>query len=365
MNGKQLSIFKVLEGLTMLILGLFGLWFSLSENYELLMNAKFRWLSISGFIFLLILGVFTLITPSRRSGINTIFFGLLILMVLLGSPYLPNELSISQPDALLQKGLWDQIDQNQYPRKELSQLSLQHADSTFAAGSGFTTIGIVKRLETLEEHKSFALMTTFMYCCLADQFGTGFRVSSEQFDALEDGQWIMVSGNLDKEKVSIDVPNFRFGTAMFSSINEDYHLKAVQILTYDRKDQLPMLSEVIQKGEKSQGFIYALKESGLLEELGKKGPYTIFLPVDEAIEELDTPLEEMSSRQLKKFTQQHIVSGLYSKKDLTKEKNLKTLNRKSIHVELVNGKVRIQESRLLFTNTEAQNGIIHFIYPAL
>ena len=349
----------------MLLFGLFGLWFALSGNYELLMNEKFRWLTFAGSIFLTILGVFTLLTPDKRSGVNAIFFLLLILMVILGRPFLPNELAISQPDMALQKGMWDQIDQNTYPKKELSQVSIIEADSIFANGSGFATVGMVKRLESLDEHNSFALMSTFMYCCLADQFGTGFRVPAEQFKDLQDGQWIMVTGQLIREETSIDIPNFRFGTAMFSSTNKDYHLKPDQILTYDRIDQLPPLSEVILDGEKSKGFEYALKESGFLAELEKKGPFTIFLPVDEAIEKLDKSLEEMSARQLRKFVQRHIVSGLYSSKDLANEEKLKTLSRNSLQVELLNGKVRVNESRLLFTNKEAQNGIIHFIYPTL
>lgn len=347
----------------MVLLGLFGLWFSLSGNYGLLMNEKFRWLTFSGSAVLLVLGVFGLLAPPKSSGINVGSFALLILMVLIGRPHLPNEFSMSQPE--IREGMWEQVDQGRYPEKQLNNLSLKEADTVFANGSGFTIIGVVKRLESLDEHGSIALMSTFMYCCLADQFGTGFRVPIDGLDNYQDGQLVMVSGTLGKENSVIDVPNFRFGSAMFSKTNEDYFIQVDQVHAYDPTDRLPLLSELIVGGEKSGLFASALEKSGLLSELEKQGPYTVFLPVDEAMEQLEVPLDEMSARDIKNFARRHIISGRYFNEDLFKEEQVKSLNRESLKLEQENGKVKIKQSRLLFKDIEARNGVIHFIYPVL
>ena len=44
---------------------------------------------------------------------------------------------------------------------------------------------------------------------------------------------------------------------------------------------------------------------------------------------------------------------------------LEALNGQVLRVELANGKLRIDESRLLLKDTEARNGVIHYIYPAI
>jgi uncharacterized surface protein with fasciclin (FAS1) repeats len=47
------------------------------------------------------------------------------------------------------------------------------------------------------------------------------------------------------------------------------------------------------------------------------------------------------------------------------KQEVETLNGRILQVEFVNGKVRIDQSRLLLRDAEARNGVIHFIYPAI
>ena len=73
----------------------------------------------------------------------------------------------------------------------------------------------------------------------------------------------------------------------------------------------------------------------------------------------------MSSRALKKFIKAHIVEGKLFTQDLKDEEVLKTLNKKRLQIEYTNGKLQIAGSRILFKNSEARNGTIHYIYPAI
>jgi hypothetical protein len=43
---------------------------------------------------------------------------------------------------------------------------------------------------------------------------------------------------------------------------------------------------------------------------------------------------------------------------------LETLNGRVLNIELVNSRIRINGSRLLFKDHESRNGVIHYIYPA-
>lgn len=359
------KIYAIIETGMLLLAGVFGTWLSLSQQYGWLMNVKFKWLTLAGSVLLIILAVASMRHMHKRSITNPLIFGLLFLLVILSKPFLPDGNSMITPDTSIQAGLWDQIDQTRFPKQDLQDVASKQADDIFQSGSSFTTIGVVKRIETLDNHESFALMTTLMYCCLADLMGIGIRVASEDFEKMEDGQFVMITGSLEKEETKIEMPNFRFGRAMISSTNEDYYLKPEQIMTYNRIDQLPLLSEQIEKSENSQRFATALKQSKLISELEKEGPFTIFLPVDQAITDMANPLDEMSQKELKKFLKTHMVKGKHETIDLLKLDKIKTVNGKNLQVENVNGKVRINQSRILFKNLEARNGVIHLIYPAI
>ena len=362
------QIYGICESIILVVLGLALIWFALSPNYGLLMNIKFKWLTITGAASMLVMGLLSMSGSLRRSGLNTIIFGLMLLVVLAGKPYLPGNNIIIQPETSFQKGLWSKVDQLRFPRKDLQVLCTSEAEEIYRSGSSFTTVGMAKRLNGLDSHGSFALMTTMMYCCLADMFATGLRVPYENWKSIKDGQWFMVSGKLVKEKVEITLPNFRFGRAMLASVKKDYYLKPEKIMSYDRVDQLPLLTDMLS-GEKKKLFSKAVKESGLWRDLEKDGPFTIFLPVDRAIENMleglgESTFEDLSQSELKQFAATHIVNGKFSIKDILKEEFLEALNGQILKAGLVNGKVKINQSRLLFKDSGARNGIIHFIYPA-
>ena len=359
------KIYGVSEAVALLLAGASVLWFSLSNQYGLLMNEKFRWLTVVGAVLLLVMGLIGLAGRHKRAGVNTWIFGLMFLIVLVGRPYLADENMMSPPESPLQAGLWDQIDQARFPQMNLQSLVTTGADAVYREGSSFTTVGMVKRLEDLDAHGSFALMTSVMYCCLADMIAIGIRVPCDSLDTIEDGQWLMISGKLGKEETEIVLPNFRFSRSMMSSIHDTYHLQPDQILSYNRIDQLALLSDQILNGQSSQLFGKILKASGI-KELQEEGPFTVFLPVDRALESLEgIDFNEMSSEDMTQFIYSHIVRGKFFSSDLMGCDNLETLNGNRLTIRFNNAKLMIDESRALFKDTEARNGVIHYIYPAL
>jgi uncharacterized surface protein with fasciclin (FAS1) repeats len=291
-------------------------------------------------------------------------FGLMQLIIFVGKPYLPGANSMKMPNSSLQAGLWDEIDQTRFPRKDLQVVCTQESDEIYEKDMSFTTVGVAKRLEALDAHGSFALMTTVMYCCIADAFATGLRVPHTEWKNIEDGQWIMVSGKLVEEQKEITLPNFRLGNAMLSTVSKTYHLKPEKVMSYDRIDQLPSLTGRLET--QTHLFSRALQESGLWQDLEREGPFTVFVPVDQAIENLGyLSFDELSKGDLKQFASSHIVRGKFLTQDLMELDRLEALNGQALQVGFENAKFRINQSRLLFKNYEARNGVIHFIYPAI
>ena len=353
------------ETAIMLLLGAAILWFALSANYGLLMNVNFKWLTVTGAALVLLMGLAALSDLRRRPAPNTVIFGLMLLVVLLGRPYLPDARSMNLVEPPLLAGLWDQIDQARFPRKDLQGLCLAEAEEIYRAGGTFTTIGVAKRMEALDGHGSFALMTSVMYCCIADAFAIGLRVPYDEWEKIEDGQWIMISGKLAREEEEIPLPNFRFGMAMLSTVNKTYYLQPENVMSYDRVAQLPLLTERLT-GQTNRLFGEALRESGLWRTLQDEGPFTVLVPVDQAIKKIGgLSSDKMTPAALKKLVASHIIMGRFLARDLMKIEQLETLSGETLHVELSNGKLKINGSRLLFKDTEARNGVIHFIYPAI
>lgn len=220
-------------------------------------------------------------------------------------------------------------------------------------------------MDLLDTHGSFAVMTSIMFCCFADAFAGGFRVPYDDWESIEDGQWVMVSGSLVPETSGITVPNFRFGTSMFSTVSDAFVIVPETIMSYNRVDQLPLLTEQLG-GESAPLFVEYLQQTGLWDQLGDKGPFTVFVPVDQAIQALgEDYFANMPPDEVKRVFAGHIVPGKLFTSDLMGMDSLEAMNGEDLDVEVVNGKLKIDGSRLLFKNKEAKNGVIHYIYPVI
>ena len=352
------------EALILLGLGTALLWFALSDRYGLLMNPRFRWLTVTGCVLLLAMGLAALFDKQKRHPVNILVFGVLLAAALIGKPYLPGDDSLAMREPELPAGLWDQVDQDRFPRRELQDLYLD-PEEALGRSSGLTTIGIAKRLDALDAQGSFAIMTPIMFCCYADAFAGGFRVPYGDWETIEDGEWVMVSGHLAPETAGITLPNFRFGAAMLSAVNDEFVIRPETVMSYNRLDQLPQLTEQLS-GSNTELFADYLQRTELWNRLREKGPFTVFVPVDQAVEALgDDFFTGLPPDEINRIFAGHIVPGRLLTRDLMELNTLEALNGEALDVEAVNGKLRISGSRLLFKNKEARNGVIHYIYPVI
>lgn len=126
------------------------------------------------------------------------------------------------------------------------------------------------------------------------------------------------------------------------------------------------IPEIAKDSGTFETLLTAAKAAGLADVLGSTGPFTVFAPTDEAFEKLPKGTVEMllkpeNKSKLADILKYHVIPGrVYSEKVL-ESKALKTLQGSLATVSLKDGSPRIQQAKILKTDIDATNGVIHVI----
>ncbi|CAG2194928.1 BIGH3 [Mytilus edulis] len=116
-------------------------------------------------------------------------------------------------------------------------------------------------------------------------------------------------------------------------------------------------------------FIRLLDDVGLTDMLSGTGPFTVFVPTDNAFDALaDGVLNKIMKDKelLKSVLLFHILSWKIYTKELKNEKRIPTLNNNmKVRINLYNKKIVIDGSKVLLADQNATNGVIHVIDKVL
>ncbi|RUM95997.1 fasciclin domain-containing protein [Pseudaminobacter arsenicus] len=110
----------------------------------------------------------------------------------------------------------------------------------------------------------------------------------------------------------------------------------------------------------------ALDAAGLVPTLKGEGPFTVFAPTDDAFANLpagtvEALLKPENKQKLVDVLTYHVVPGKVMSADVTKLDEAKTVNGKSIDVQVGGGSVKVNDATVLATDIDATNGVIHII----
>jgi uncharacterized surface protein with fasciclin (FAS1) repeats len=110
----------------------------------------------------------------------------------------------------------------------------------------------------------------------------------------------------------------------------------------------------------------ALGAAGLVDTLKGDGPFTVFAPTDEAFAKLpagtvDSLLQPENRDQLVAILTYHVVPGKVMAADVVKLTEAGTVNGDELTIEVVDGKVRVDNATVIATDVAASNGVIHVI----
>jgi len=115
-------------------------------------------------------------------------------------------------------------------------------------------------------------------------------------------------------------------------------------------------------------LVSLVKQAGLADTLATGGTFTVFAPTDAAFAKV--PKKTLSAlaadpAKLKAVLLYHVAKGELRAKRVVKRSSIKTLNGASVKVKVRRRSVKVNNARVLKTNVDASNGVIHVINRVL
>ncbi len=117
-------------------------------------------------------------------------------------------------------------------------------------------------------------------------------------------------------------------------------------------------------------LVAAVKAAGLVETLKGPGPFTVFAPTDEAFAKLpagtvETLLKPENKAKLVDILTYHVVAGNVPAAEAMKLKEATALNKKTITLEVKDGALYLNKSKVTTADVATSNGTIHIIDTVL
>jgi len=126
----------------------------------------------------------------------------------------------------------------------------------------------------------------------------------------------------------------------------------------------PTIVDIAAGNERFSTLVTALSEAGLVETLNGEGPFTVFAPTNEAFAALPAGALESLLADKEALTQvllYHVTPGTYMASDVVKLDSADTAAGMPVKISAGNDGVMINESRVVITDIQASNGVIHVI----
>ncbi|HSF94336.1 MAG TPA: fasciclin domain-containing protein [Thermohalobaculum sp.] len=128
--------------------------------------------------------------------------------------------------------------------------------------------------------------------------------------------------------------------------------------------------EVAQEGGQFSTLVAAVGAAGLAETLKSPGPFTVFAPTDEAFAKLpagtvETLLKPENKDQLVAILTYHVVPGEMKAGEVVAASQLQTAQGSALDVVTSGGDVMVGKSKVIATDIDASNGVIHVIDTVL
>jgi uncharacterized surface protein with fasciclin (FAS1) repeats len=117
-------------------------------------------------------------------------------------------------------------------------------------------------------------------------------------------------------------------------------------------------------------LVAAVKAAGLVDTLKGPGPFTVFAPTDEAFAKLPAGtvgdlLKPENKDKLTGILTYHVVSGKVMAADVVNLDSAKTVQGGSLPVKVEGGAVSVGTAKVVKTDIECSNGVIHVIDTVL
>ncbi|MCS7193359.1 MAG: fasciclin domain-containing protein [Meiothermus sp.] len=129
------------------------------------------------------------------------------------------------------------------------------------------------------------------------------------------------------------------------------------------------IAQIVATNPNFSTLLSALKAAGLEETLSGPGPFTVFAPTNAAFAKIPkADLDKLlaNKQELTKVLTYHVVAGRVPSSQVVNLKEAKTVEGRSITIEVKDGKVILNGNSTVTTvDIQARNGIIHVIDTVL
>ncbi len=135
----------------------------------------------------------------------------------------------------------------------------------------------------------------------------------------------------------------------------------------DMKAEKTIVDIAVENGSFTT-LVAAVKAAGLVETLSGEGPFTVFAPTDEAFAKLPEGTVEgllEDTEKLTKILTYHVVEGKVMAKDVVNLDSAKTVEGSDVTITVQNDTVMVGDAKVVTTDIEASNGVIHVIDTVL
>ena len=159
---------------------------------------------------------------------------------------------------------------------------------------------------------------------------------------------------------------FAFLTACRNTENKDTSAKqSSSIIVASKTSSLKTIADKIISDSGHYSLARALDSTELIETLKKPGPFTVFVPTDQAFQKLPEGMfESLLTTRKNDFINilsYHIVAGTIKASDFKDGQKLRTLAGEELTVSLRNKKLKINGAGVIEKDIELRNGVIHVI----
>lgn len=133
----------------------------------------------------------------------------------------------------------------------------------------------------------------------------------------------------------------------------------------DKKESKDIVDTAVAAGD-FKTLAAALKAADLVETLKGKGPFTVFAPTDEAFGKLpkgtvEDLLKPENKKKLAGILTYHVVPGKVMAADVVKLTKAKTVQGSEVTIKVEDGKVMVDNAKVVKTDILCGNGVIHVI----
>ncbi len=114
----------------------------------------------------------------------------------------------------------------------------------------------------------------------------------------------------------------------------------------------------------------ALTAADLVEALQGRGPFTVLAPSDDAFAKLpagtvESLLKPENKARLQAILKYHVISGRVPARQVAGLESTKTLSGAEVKISVVDGQLKVNDSKVVKTDIDTSNGVIHVIDTVL